>query len=157
KDLQDLENQLQKLREAKESASKGDKNGDGPGGNNKGDGNDGEGGKGDGKGDTDQPNQGGIGEGKRPLGKDTGKYSSYDARERADFNPKGKKIFDGFAPGQNFKSKPGPDIAGEVKQAAQEAPEAIEQQRIPKAAKDSAKGYFKNLGGQDDRPPSKPA
>ncbi len=30
-------------------------------------------------------------------------------------------------------------------QAAQEAPEAIEQQRIPKAAREMAKGYFRNL------------
>ena len=41
-------------------------------------------------------------------------------------------------------------MAGEIKQASQEAPEAIEQQRIPKDARDIAKGYFRNLGGQRD-------
>ena len=44
-------------------------------------------------------------------------------------------------------------ITEEVRQAAQEAPEAIEQQKIPKAARDLAKGYFKGLGGQDEKPP----
>ena len=41
-------------------------------------------------------------------------------------------------------------LAGEIQQAAQKAPDAIEVQRIPKAARDMAKGYFKNLGGQKD-------
>ena len=78
-----------------------------------------------------------------------------DARQRTDFNAKGKKIFDGFAPGENFKARPGPEILGEVAPAAQEAADAVEQQRIPKAARDLAKGYFKNLGGQDDKPAAK--
>jgi hypothetical protein len=162
-ELQDLQDQLNRLREAKQAAGKGDKSGkgdragdgDGPGDGDKegqGKGNQSaRGGKGDGKGDTDQPNDGGIGEGKRPLGAEQG-FKSFEARQPTDFNPKGKKIFDGFAPGQNFKSRPGPEIAGEVKQAAQEAPEAIEQQKIPKAARDIAKGYFRNLSGQDDKP-----
>jgi len=38
-----------------------------------------------------------------------------------------------------------------VKDAAQEAPEAIEAQRIPRNARESAKGYFRNLGGQGDK------
>lgn len=43
-------------------------------------------------------------------------------------------------------------MEGEIKQASQEAPQAIETQRIPKAARDMAKGYFRNLGGQDAKP-----
>jgi hypothetical protein len=161
KELDDLQDQLQRVQDAKRAGNKGDKAGekeggkDGNGKDGEGkDGKDGRGGKGDGKGDTDEPNEGGIGQGRRPQGKE-GRYTSFEARQKLDPEWKGKKIFDGFAPGQNFKSKPGPEIAGEVKQAAQEAPEAIEQQRIPKAARDLAKGYFKNLGGQDDKPPAK--
>ena len=149
KELQDLDDQLQRIRDAKDAASKGDRDG-------KGNGNNGEGDKGNGKGDTDEPNNGGIGEGKRPLGDKDGHSRSFEAKQKIDPNWKGKKIFDGFAPGQNYKSKSGAEIAGEVKQAAQEAPESIEQQRIPKAARDIAKGYFKNLGGQDDKPAAKP-
>jgi hypothetical protein len=165
KELDDLQDQLQRVQDAKRAANKGDKSGDkdgngGKDGDGKGkdgdgkDGKDGRGGKGDGKGDTEGDNEGGIGQGRRPQGKE-GRYTSFEAKQRLDADWKGKKVFDGFAPGQNFKSKPGPEIAGEVKQAAQEAPEAIEQQRIPKAARDLAKGYFKNLGGQDDKPPDK--
>lgn len=164
KELDDLQDQLQRVQDAKRAANKGDKPGDkdgnggkdgeGKDGDGKGEGKDGRGGKGDGKGDTDEPNDGGIGQGRRAQGKE-GKYTSFEAKQKLDPEWKGKKIFDGFAPGQNFKSKPGPEIAGEVKQAAQEAPQAIEQQRIPKAAADIAKGYFKNLGGQDDKPPAK--
>ena len=47
-------------------------------------------------------------------------------------------------------SKPGTELVGEIQQAAQQAPDAIEVQRIPKAARDMAKGYFKNLGGQKE-------
>ena len=158
KELDDLQDQLQRLKEAKQAAGKGEKEGAGQEGNGKGEKGDKEGNgkgggdKGDGKGDSDEPNDGGIGQGKRGLGKDS-PYKSFDAKQRADFNPKGKKILEGFAPGEAFKSRPGPEIAGDVKQAAQEAPEAIEQQRIPKGARDIAKGYFKNLGGQEEKAP----
>ncbi|HEY1376192.1 MAG TPA: hypothetical protein VGF55_05330 [Gemmataceae bacterium] len=89
--------------------------------------------------------------GRRPDGQQ-GKIRSFDARQQTSFNPKGQKIFDGYAPGQAFKKKPGVELAGEIQQAAQQAPDAIEVQRIPKAARDMAKGYFKNLGNQKDEP-----
>lgn len=87
------------------------------------------------------------GSGRRPEGAQ-GKIRSIDARQNGQFNSKGQKVFDGFVPGQAFKKKSGLDMAGDIKAAAQEAPEAIETQRIPKAARDMAKGYFKNLGNQ---------
>jgi hypothetical protein len=40
---------------------------------------------------------------------------------------------------------------GEIRQASQEAPEALDQQRIPKSARDMAKGYFENLGAQGQK------
>jgi hypothetical protein len=90
-------------------------------------------------------------QGRRPDG-EQGKIRTFDARQQSQFNNKGQKIFDGYAPGQAFKSKPGVEMAGEIQQAAQQAPDAIEVQRIPKAARDMAKGYFKNLGGQKEEP-----
>jgi hypothetical protein len=87
--------------------------------------------------------------GRRPDG-EQGKIRTFDARQQAQFNNKGKKIFDGYAPGQAFKAKPQAELAGDIQQAAQQAPDAIEVQRIPKAARDMAKGYFKNLGGQKE-------
>jgi hypothetical protein len=76
---------------------------------------------------------------------------SFEAKQRGDFNPKGKKAFDGFAPGQSFKRKTSAEMAGEVKQAAQEAPEAIEQQRIPRQSQGIIKGFFRNLDSGKDR------
>jgi hypothetical protein len=81
-------------------------------------------------------------------------FRSFETKARSEFD-KGKLIFDGYAPGGNFKKKSSVEMAGEVRQASQEAPEAIEQQRIPKAARDMAKGYFRNLGGRNEAEPRK--
>lgn len=88
--------------------------------------------------------------GQRPVDPES-PFKSYDSRNKTDFDQKGKKIFDGYAPGENFKKRSTAEIAGEIQQASQEAPEAIEQQRIPKAARDMAKDYFRNLGGQKEK------
>ena len=82
-------------------------------------------------------------------------FRSFDTKTKTEFDAKGQKIFDGYAPGQNFRKKSGAELAGEIQQASQEAPEAIEQQRIPRAARDMAKGYFRNLGGQREAEPKK--
>jgi hypothetical protein len=95
-------------------------------------------------------NPGGIGAGKRPLGKDK-PFRSVDSKVRAEFDPKGKKIFDGYAPGEGFRKKTGAEIAGEIKQASQEAPEAIEQQRIPKAAREMMKSYYERMRQQAEK------
>lgn len=100
--------------------------------------------------DTDQPNEGGVGAGRRPLGPEQA-TKSFETKTKGEFDAKGKKIFDGYAPGSNFRKKTSADLSGEIQQAQQEAPEAIEQQRIPKAARDMAKGYFRNLGGQQEK------
>ena len=55
----------------------------------------------------------------------------------------------------NFRGKSSVEMEGEIKQAAQEAPEAIENQRYPKAAKDMVKGYFNNLKGVTEKEPKK--
>lgn len=102
-------------------------------------------------GDLDQDsNNAGQASGRRPLGKKA-PFRSFDAKNRGEFDPKGKKIFDGYAPGQSFRKKGGAELVGEIKQASQEAPEAIEQQRIPKAAREMAKGYFQKMREQAER------
>ena len=87
---------------------------------------------------------------RRPTAPDM-QNKPYDSQARTPFDPKGKKIFDGFAPGMNFKGKSSVEMEGDIKQAAQEAPEAIEGQRYPKAAKDMVKGYFNNLRGLNEK------
>jgi len=128
KELEELSEKLQQLQDAKDSMCQGC----GEGQN-----------EGNGMGSGDRPG------GKRPVGDKTA-INTFDAKGKTAFDPKGKKIFDGYAPGQNFKKRTSVEIEGEIKQASQEAPEAIEQQRIPKSARDVAKGYFRNLGGQKE-------
>jgi hypothetical protein len=96
------------------------------------------------------PNEGGIGAGKRPLGKEKG-FRSFESKVKAEFDPKGKKIFDGYAPGEGFRKKTGAEIAGDIKQASQEAPEAIEQQRVDKAARQMMRGYFEKMREQAEK------
>ena len=95
----------------------------------------------------------GIGSGRRPLS-DPMATRSYETKIKGNFD-KGKMIFDGYAPGANFRKKTSAELSGEVRQAAQEAPEAIEQQRIPRAARDMAKGYFRNLAAGKESPATK--
>src|SRR5262249_18498534 len=97
KELDDLKEQLQRLQDAQECMCKGLGQGnpqDSPGG------------------DNPTPAMG-----RRPLA-DKMATKEYESRVKGDFDAKGKKIFDGFAPGQNFKKKTAAEMAGEVKQAA---------------------------------------
>lgn len=87
--------------------------------------------------------------GRRPLA-EPGETDAVDKRERAPLDTRGQIIVGGFAPGQNYKKKPAREIEADVKQASQEAPEAIERQNIPRDARDLTRGYFRNLGGQKD-------
>jgi len=140
KDLDDLRDQLKRLQDAKDSCceGQGDKLGDPMASNLEQD-----------------SNNAAQGEGQRPLGKKA-PYKSFEAKNKAEFDPKGKKIFDGYAPGQSFKKKSGAELVGDIKQATQEAPEAIEQQRIPKAAQEMAKGYFQKMREQTEKEQKSP-
>ena len=99
----------------------------------------------------DGPGGQGIGAGRRPEEDD--QTGSQRTRITGDPDPKGKKEIVGTAPGSNFRTPRKPEeLATEIKQASQEAPEALERQRIPRAYGDSAKNYFENLGGQQEPP-----
>jgi hypothetical protein len=139
KDLEDLRDQLTKLQDAKDEAGEGlNERRDQINENDL---------------EEDRPDsEGGQGAGRRPLGK-AKPFKSYDAKTKSEFDAKGKKIFDGYAPGQTFRSKKGAEMIGDIKQASQEAPEAIEQQRIPRAARDMSRGYFQNMRKQADSDP----
>src|SRR5262249_38610913 len=103
----------------------------------------------------DGPGGEGIGAGRRPEEDD--QTGSQRTRITGDPDPKGKKEIVGTAPGSNFRTPRKPeDRAVEIKQASQEAPEALERQRIPRAYGDTAKNYFENLGAQKE-PPKKGA
>jgi hypothetical protein len=92
----------------------------------------------------------GRGSGRRPEAKD-GETGSVDEKADSEFDKKGQKNVVGYAPSsKKFPKKSSAEVAGEIKQASQEAPEAIERMRIPKQASDMTKGYFEKLGNQKD-------
>jgi hypothetical protein len=134
-DLKDLEDHLQNLRDIRKQACKNC-----------------EGEKKDGKDPSDQETPGGGRQegarGKRPENPNALTSAGQEQRVRAPFDPKGRKTFAGSTAGPAFKKASSVEMAGDIKQAVQEAPEAIEQQRLPKAAKDMVKEYFEKLGDQ---------
>jgi hypothetical protein len=71
-----------------------------------------------------------------------------DARQRADVDPTGKQRIIGFSRGGSFSKVPAREVGGVFRQAVQDAPEAIERQRVPQDATEMLKGYYENLGGQ---------
>ena len=134
-DLQDLEEHLQNLKQMKKEgceACKGDGKKKGEGG--------------------DKDNAQGYAEGasgKRAENKDAKTGTGEDQRTRGFFDPKGKKSYGGAVNGPAFKKATTVEMEGEIRQAVQEAPEAVEVQRLPKATKDLVKEYFEKLGGQN--------
>jgi hypothetical protein len=67
---------------------------------------------------------------------------------------KGKLQVIDHIPGGGFKGPRKPEeLVEDIQRAAQDAPEAIDRQRLPKSAGKMAKGYFERLrGGDADRP-----
>jgi len=90
--------------------------------------------------------------GRRPENKDARTKSGEEQRVRGFFDPKGRKTYGGSTTGPAFKKASSVEMAGDIRQAVQEAPEAIEVQRLPKAAKEMVKEYFEKLGGQTPPP-----
>jgi DNA repair exonuclease SbcCD ATPase subunit len=86
----------------------------------------------------------GIGSGRRPES-EAHQTSSYTSKLKGQHDNKGAQELTGYAPGTSFKKKTSAEIAGEVKEASQDAPGTIDQQRIPRSDRDMARGYFENI------------
>jgi len=89
----------------------------------------------------------GRGMGERPENPNA-ETDSEDQRVRAEYNPGGKKMYAGSTDGPAFKKQSTMELQGQIQQAAQEAPEAVEVQRLPKASRDLVREYFERLGDQ---------
>jgi len=134
KDLDDIEEHLQNLRQMKKEGCeqcKGE-------GKKKGEGGD--------KDDATGYAEGATG--RRPENKDAQTQAGEEQRVRGFFDPKGRKLYGGSTTGPAFKKASSVEMAGDIRQAVQEAPEAVEVQRLPKAAKEMVKEYFEKLGNQ---------
>lgn len=137
-DLEDIQEHLQNLKQMKKEGCK-DCEGEGK--------EKGEGGQKD--------NSTGYAEGatgKRPENKDAKTKEGDEKRVRGFFDPKGRKTYGGSTTGPAFKKASSAEMSKEIQQAVQEAPEAVEVQRLPKAAKEMVKEYFEKLGGQAPPP-----
>lgn len=97
--------------------------------------------------DSDQPNPGGIGKGRRAENRDA-QTAAEEERIRGLFDPRGQKSFGGSVRGQAFNKRTTADYGQAIQEAVQEAPQAADAQRLPRDAVDTVKGYFQNLGGQ---------
>lgn len=86
--------------------------------------------------------------GRRAENKDAQSKAGEEQRVRGFFDPKGRKLYGGSVTGPAFKKASSVEMAGDIRQAVQEAPEAVEVQKLPKAAKEMVKEYFEKLGNQ---------
>ena len=130
-DLEDIDEHLQNLRELKKKLCKQC--------------------EGQGESESQEPRESPMGKGKgvawgdRPEDKDA-KSDSKDERIRTKFDPTGQKRFAGSVDGPAFKKQSKVQMAGEIQQAAQDAPEAGEVQTLPRGAKGMIQEYFEGLG-----------
>jgi hypothetical protein len=88
--------------------------------------------------------------GRRPESKST-VTNSVQKRERVTMD-KGKLSVIDTVPGDGFKGPRKPaELTEEIRRASQEAPEAIDRQRLPRSASDMARGYFDKLRGDKEK------
>jgi hypothetical protein len=133
-EMDDLQDQLDRLQDAKKALCKGCQ---------------GDASQSDGQ-DSPPGNRPNPASGRRPESKE-GETGHINARSRAEVT-KGELRIEGFEKGFNLKRpKKSSEIAGEIKQATQEAPEAIDRMRIPKSVGDISKGYFENLRRESEK------
>jgi hypothetical protein len=130
KDIEDAQDYLQRLKEAKEAACKAC--------------------QGDGDpeklGDKKFAGGKGIASGERAENKDA-KTGSQEEKIRGLFDPRGKKVYGGITKGQAFTKKTTVEMGKQIQEAVQEAPQAVDAQRLHRDARDTVKEYFESLGG----------
>ena len=86
--------------------------------------------------------------GERPIDPDDPKGKVVNQQQKAMVDARGQMRITGFAKGGNFTKVAPQEIGGAFKQAAQDGPEALDRQRIPRDAADLARGYFQGLNKQ---------
>jgi len=95
-------------------------------------------------GPNSQPGPGGPATGARPESK-TGDTKEKEERSRSQLG-KGKQSILDFVPGEGLKEPFNPGAHVDViRQAAQEAPEALDRQQLPRGASEMVRGYFEKF------------
>ena len=85
---------------------------------------------------------------RRPISPDDPDSKITPERSKAQVEASSQQRLVGYSKGGTFNRIPAKEVGGAFKQAVQDAPEAIERQRIPDDAADIARGYFRKLGNQ---------
>jgi hypothetical protein len=97
------------------------------------------------------PGGAGPGAGRRPESKDKDDTGHEEKHIRGEWE-KGKMEVVGHGPFGGFKGPRKPaEIQDEIRQAAQEAPAALDRQRLPPSARKMARGYFERVRGPDSK------
>lgn len=91
--------------------------------------------------------RGGVGAGRRKINENA-KSNSEQERVRVQFDPTGKKRYVGSTDGPAFTKKSTVELEGEIKEAAQDAADSLDVQKLPKGARDTVKEYMERLGDQ---------
>ena len=84
----------------------------------------------------------------RPIDPDDPASKIRREKQKAEVDAKGIQRVTGHARGGTFSRIPAKAVEGAFRQAVQEAPEALDRQRIPDDARDISRGYFEKLGNQ---------
>jgi hypothetical protein len=96
------------------------------------------------------PGSGGPASGRRPESKD-GATGSVEDWSHSQLDKGRLQVID-HVPGDGFKGPRKPaEMTDDIRRAAQEAPEAIDRQRLPKSASDMARGFFEKLRGTTEK------
>lgn len=100
-------------------------------------------------------NLNGLGQGKRPGGRrpidpNDPEGKVVPQQQKVHVDPLGEHRITGFTKGGTFQKIPAKEVEGAFQRAQQEAPEALERQKIPADAANMARDYFKKLAGQKD-------
>lgn len=85
---------------------------------------------------------------RRPIDPNDPNSKIINQKQKAKVDPKGLQRITGYSRGGNFNKIPANAVEGAFKQAIQDAPEALDRQRIPDDYGDVTKGYFQRLGNQ---------
>jgi hypothetical protein len=92
--------------------------------------------------------QGGPASGQRP--EKANETQDKAERARSEIDPRGQLRVRDLIRGDGMKGPRKPaELQEEIRQAAQDAPEALDRQRLPRSAVDMARGYFEKLRGPD--------
>jgi hypothetical protein len=85
---------------------------------------------------------------RRPIDPNDPNSKITPERSRAKVDAKGEQRVTGYARGGTFNKIPAKSVEGAFRQAVQDAPEAMDRQRIPDDAAAITRGYFNKLGNQ---------